>query len=111
LPVVWTAAMTACPTCGHDPAAKHRGELERQFPAQAAELRRAAEQTGEDPHAIGHGLIGWRGLAWTQVQLRKPATCIVTGRFLNPGDRAWRQLSEQSGRDQRVADDAWSIHL
>lgn len=99
--------MTACPTCGHDPAEKHRGELERQFPTFAQQIRAEAERTGEDPQAIGQGLIGWRGLAWQRVRLRKGSVCIRTARDLQPGDWAWRQLSEVRNRDHRVADDAW----
>lgn len=99
--------MTACPTCGHDPDRAHRSELERQFPVAAYALRQAAEATGEEPQAIGQGCIGWRGMVWQRVRLRKATICIRTGRALDPGDWAWRQLSTVKGRDQRVADDAW----
>lgn len=57
--------MTACPTCGHDPAEKHRGELERQFPTFAQQIRAEAERTGEDP--------------WSSIDPESP---LLTG---NPG--------------------------
>lgn len=99
--------MTACPTCGHDPDAKPRTELEREYPSNAAELQRAADQTGEEPREIGHGCIGWRGLVWHRITCRKATTCVRSGRAIAPGEAAWRQLSLTRGRDDRVADAAW----
>lgn len=101
--------MTACPTCGHDPDRRFKNELEMQHPTRAAELQRAADACGEDPQAIGYGCVGWRGLVWDRVTLRKPSVCIRTAKPLAAGAPAWRQLSEVKNRNHRVADDAWGV--
>lgn len=103
--------MTACPTCGHDPDRRFRNELEMQHPTRAAELSAAAAQCGEEPRDIGYGMIGWRGLVWDRITIRKPTTCARTGRPLPAGSAAYRQLSEVKGREQRVAADAWGLPL
>ncbi len=99
--------MTACPTCGHDPARKHATELEMQYPTFALALQTAADACGEEPKPIGEGCIGWRKMVWHQITVRKATVCVRSGKALKPGDRAWRQLSNTKGRAQRVAEGAW----
>lgn len=99
------------PEIGAPPApTAHRGELERQLgdPARAADLMRRARAAGHGPVRLDEKYIAYIGLVWTKVRLRQPAVCEISLIDLPPGEWAYRQLSEVSGRTMRVAADLWA---